>query len=125
MREILFQFRGETFEGEFIEGIAVVTKGEGKSTPRLSIDSNGNLQGGVRIKPGTLSLRTPYKDKNGNSLYVGDKVQDGDGEKGIIEFNRNCFVVKLLPPYDWDPMFPGYILNNQVAKDLQKIGGKQ
>ena len=116
-------YRGKSIKtGEWVEGYVVVVEGEVWIFPRPLIVSSGMIAGGVSIDPETLSLKTPFVDSEHSPLYTGDIVKTKADEIGEIQFTGRCFGLTFYSPYDWDPMIPGYCLDEFLSKDLVKIG---
>lgn len=47
------------------------------------------------IDEGTLSQFTGYRDRNGEKIFVGDILEAGNGEKGMVQYDldKDLFVV--------------------------------
>jgi len=84
MREILFKAQRADGKG-WVEGFYYQAK-QKKTTQHFIIYSSGFKE--VKVIPETVCQFTGLTDKNGTNIFEGDEIQKSNGDKYIVEYNK-------------------------------------
>ena len=86
-------FNGET-NSVWIYGFFLKRGTYGDPGPQAHIFVYENGYEGYRVEAETIGQFTGLLDKDGREIYEDDIISFDDGNIGIVEFTRGCFVVK-------------------------------
>lgn len=86
-------FNGET-NSVWIYGFYLKRGTYGDPGPQAHIFVYENGYEGYRVEAETIGQFTGLLDKDGREIYEDDIISFDDGNIGIVEFIRGCFVVK-------------------------------
>ena len=86
-------FNGET-NSVWIYGFYLKRGTYGDPGPQAHIFVYENGYEGYRVEAETIGQFTGLLDKDGREIYEDDIISFDDGNIGIVEFTRGCFVVK-------------------------------
>ena len=120
-------FNGET-NSVWIYGFYLKRGTYGDPGPQAHIFVYENGYEGYRVEAETIGQFTGLLDKDGREIYEDDIITFDDGNIGIVEFSRGCFVVKygkdnvtrsLYEIHNWSVK----ILGNRFENPELLVGG--